>query len=367
MRLKYPWMSKKLGLLIDDMRFYSFIIILSLLWGASEATAQVVQGPSSMPEQWQLTLDVIKSKAQTLMVENNGLQSEYRQLIGQVQRLQQVIDDQQNKNGQISILLKERRGRTDQQLRMDELAQAGKTKRQEIHAFEEQFKNLEKKQVDLGHTIQQLKDTISGIEFHQQAEKKEARISQNPGAQEDELTPWRKQLEDDNRQEVLLENEWRNLKTGAQMKNLNVDALEEENKQLEARLNILQLQKLQHIRKSSDMVLAQANARRYDQLRKRKDELETSINAYESRLDELRQSSLLALSWPAKKKKLIHDMVQVDARNNQMRDNIKVLREDIDVLRDQVARLERRVDFVQGKDINNGPASKLLRPSGGSS
>ncbi len=47
---------------------------------------------------------------------------------------------------------------------------------------------------------------------------------------------------------------------------------------------------------------------------------------------------------------MIHEMVQTDARNNQMRDKIKVLREDIDVLRDQVAKLERRVNFVQGKD-----------------
>ena len=57
----------------------------------------------------------------------------------------------------------------------------------------------------------------------------------------------------------------------------------------------------------------------------------------------------MALSWPLKKKKLIHEMVQTDARNNQMRDKIKVLKEDIEVLRDQVARLERRVDFVQGQ------------------
>ena len=53
-----------------------------------------------------------------------------------------------------------------------------------------------------------------------------------------------------------------------------------------------------------------------------------------------------------KKKKLVHEMVQTDARNNQMRDKIKVLREDIDILRDQVARLERRVDFAQGKSYN---------------
>ena len=40
--------------------------------------------------------------------------------------------------------------------------------------------------------------------------------------------------------------------------------------------------------------MAQANARKYDQLKKRKDQLETNINAYESRMDELRESSLMA-------------------------------------------------------------------------
>jgi polyhydroxyalkanoate synthesis regulator phasin len=58
---------------------------------------------------------------------------------------------------------------------------------------------------------------------------------------------------------------------------------------------------------------------------------------------------LAALSWAVKKKKLVHDMVQTDARNKQMQGNVKVLREDIDVLRDQVARLERRLDFAQGQ------------------
>ena len=86
---------------------------------------------SSVPEQWQLTLDVIKSKAQTLVIENNGLQVEYRQLIEQLQKLQQSINDQQNKNEQMGRFLKERHGRTDQQVRIEELAQIIKTKRQD--------------------------------------------------------------------------------------------------------------------------------------------------------------------------------------------------------------------------------------------
>ena len=56
---------------------------------------------------------------------------EYQQLIGQVQKLQQSIDDQQNKNEQMDRFLKDRHGRTDQQLRIEELTQSIKTKKQE--------------------------------------------------------------------------------------------------------------------------------------------------------------------------------------------------------------------------------------------
>ena len=93
-----------------------------------------------MPEQWQLTLDVIKSKAQTLKIENNGLQVEYRQLIGEVQKLRQSIYNQQNKNEQMERFIKERHGRTDQQVRIEELTQIIKTKKQEARALMNNWK-----------------------------------------------------------------------------------------------------------------------------------------------------------------------------------------------------------------------------------
>jgi uncharacterized small protein (DUF1192 family) len=49
---------------------------------------------------------------------------------------------------------------------------------------------------------------------------------------------------------------------------------------------------------------------------------------------------------------LVHTLVLTDARNNQMRSKIKVLQEDIGILRDEVARLERRMDFVKGQSVN---------------
>lgn len=292
------------------MRLRQFIIMLPFLWWGFDARAQVPDELSSMPEQWQLTLDGIKSKAQTLMVENNGLQVEYRELLGQVQKLQQSIDDQQNKNEQMDGFIKERHGQTDQQVRIEQLARSIKAKKQEARIADKELRDLQRKQSEIGRTI---------------------RVETLQPQAEDQLPGLRKQLEDDNKQEVLLENELGALRNGDK------------------------IQSLQDETKLSNTAMRQASGAhgdRYDKLKKRKEELEADINAYELRLYDLRQSSLVALSWTLKKKKLVHTMVQIDARNNQMRDKIKELREDIDVLRDQVARLERRVNFAKGKEAN---------------
>ena len=270
-----------MGRLITTMRFWKFIIILFFLWWAFDVKAQVPQGPSSLPEQWQLTLDVVKSKVQTLVIENNGLQVEYRKLIEQSQKLQQSINAQQYKNEQMARFLKERHGRTDQQVRINELPQIIKTKSQEARTYDEQLGNLKRN-------------------------RQKAKSSQNIQPQvDDQLVQLRKQLEDESTQEVLLKNE------------LSTPLLQ--------------------------------NARMYDQLKRRKEQLETSIYVYESRMEELRQSSLRALPWPLRKKKLISERAQIRTRNNQMRGKIEALREGIDVLRDQVAGLERKVDSVQGQ------------------
>lgn len=311
------------------MRFRQLTVILFFLWLGFDVRAQVPEEVSPVPEQWQLTLDVIKSKAKTLLVENNGLQVEYRKLIEQVQKLQRLIDEEQRKNEGIDRFLKERHGRTDQQARIEELTKIIKTKRQEAGIVDDQLAKLKRRQANLGRLT--LQNSIQPIG-------------------DDQLSQWRKQLEEENRQEVLLENKLRGLKAGGEMQNPDGDAITQQNKQLEARLDALRLQKLQGIKNVSDAAMGQAKARRYAQLTKRKDQIVEKINAYALHLDELSEFSMTALSWQEKKKKLIHEMVQTDFRNNQIRDKIKALREDIDVLRNQVAKLERRVNFVQDKD-----------------
>ena len=331
----------KLASIIKFVRLAKSILILTFLcWGYS-AWAQMPGESSTMPEQWQLTLDVIKSRAQSLMVENNGLNLENQKLAGRMQELQQAIDEQKNKNEQMSQSLKERHNRTDQQLRIEELTQIIKTKKLQVRAYEEQLLNLNRQQSILDRKIRLLKVASSA--------------GKTPSATDGQLAQLRNQLEDENKKEVLLENELEVLKGGGKIQNSNTNTIDFQNQELEAHLDVLRLKKLRHEEKISDDQISRANGRRYEDLKRRKDELEININAYEKRLDELRESSLMVLSWNFKKKKLIHEMVQTDARNNQMRDKIKVLHEDIDVLKDQVNQLERRVKSV-------GAGSKPVRP-----
>jgi len=131
-----------------------------------------------MPDQWQLSLDAIQSKVQALVIENNGLRAEYRQLIEQVQKLQQSIDAQQYKNEQMGRFLKERHGRTDQQVRIEALVRSIKTKSQEARTFDKQLGKLKRKRWELGRGGKDLVD--------------------------DQLAPLRKQFDDERTQEVLL-------------------------------------------------------------------------------------------------------------------------------------------------------------------
>lgn len=284
-----------------------------------------------MPEQWQLTLDVIKTKAQTLLIKNNEIKAEYLNLRKQAQDVEQTLRGQQDKNEAIRLLLNQRHGRTDQQVRLEGLQQTIKIKRRQAAEFQEQLENLKKKQ--------------STIERRQREPKKANPTPEAVGAPDGQLTDLRRQLEEEKKQEVILEDQLSSLKSGGPSQNLDVHAIEEVNKQLEAQLKDLQEQKL---KKFPGETLGISQQRKYDELKKRKDQLEDAIRAYEKRLDQLKYSSGFASSWAVEKKKLIHAMVQKDARNNQLREKIKILREDVDILKDQVAKLERRVNFMQG-------------------
>lgn len=273
--------------------------MLVFLCASPDAGAQQPQGLSaSAPDQWQMTLDTIQSRAQVLMGRNNQLQLENRQLADQVQKLQQSITLQQNKNDRMGQFLKQRRGRTDQQMRMDELAQGIQADKQQLRSLDDQLRDLKRQQAGLGTEVEQITKTAP--------------------QDGDALAPWRKQLEDEDGREAVLEN---------------------------------QLQSLKSITANP----AETEAQRLQQLQKRKQQLAADISSYASRLDELRQEALAALSWQVRKKRLVHQLVVADAFNNRMRAQIRVLQEDIQILKDKVSQLESGMDAGQGVDLFTQP------------
>jgi len=263
-----------------------------------------------------------------------------------VQTLRQALKDEQDKNEATRLFLNQRHGRTDQQVQLEALQQAVKIKRQQAKESQEQLENLKRKQADLDHKIQLQRLRLSDIPRHQLEQKQETPTPAVPII-DGQLTDLRRQVEEENKQEAILEDQLSSLKSGGQAHNLNKDAMARQNRQLELRLKDLQEQKPKTSpQKAGDLV----RQRKYDELKKRKDQLEAAISAYEKRMDQLKYSSGLTAPWANQRKKLIHAMVQKDARNNQLREKIKMLREDVDILKDQVARLERRVNFMQGQN-----------------
>ncbi len=251
---------------------FRIIILAATLFWTFEVKAQVPE-EFATPDQWQLTLDVIKAKAQRLVVKNNGLLLEHKGLTEQVQELQRAIDAEQSRIDQWSKFLKQRHGRTDQQLLIEQYLQTMKAKKEQSRDLDGQWRALSRRQ-----------------------------------GTGDDLSQWRRQLEYENSQEALLQDELKELKAGN---------------------------------------TRQANARRYEELNMRKEKLEASINDYVSRMDELKRSSLLAVSWPAQRKQMVHAMVETDASNNHLRDKIGVLRQDVKVLKEEVAALERQLNTTR--------------------
>ncbi len=149
--------------------------MIALLWWAADAGAQAPCGFSSGQEQWQLTLDAIKAKAQTLLIENNAIQGQSRQLIDEEQKLRQAIKNEQDKNEAMRLFLNQRHGRTDEQMQLEQLKQAIRTKRQQARI----------------------------------SEGESAKLKRKPAAPADygTLTDLRKRLEEEKRQEAILENE----------------------------------------------------------------------------------------------------------------------------------------------------------------
>ena len=110
-----------------NKNIYSLLFILCLVCparvGAQEAPADAA---------WLLTLDTIKARSSQLMAQNTRLTADYDMLLEDIDRLNASIEEQGRKNAALADFLKTRHGRSDQQVRIQELEKQIRDKKDEL-------------------------------------------------------------------------------------------------------------------------------------------------------------------------------------------------------------------------------------------
>ncbi|MEI7998183.1 MAG: hypothetical protein WCH62_01575 [Candidatus Omnitrophota bacterium] len=291
------------------------------------AQGTVTEEPVMSVPEWQLTIDVIRAKAQSLMEENAKLIAEQSSLEAEYKKLQEQIRDWELKNETLRQLLKERRGRTDQQLHIDDLTRQVSMKKGEINNTQEKMFKLQK---EVAKVSSRNSKELKQIHLEQQLQKNELG--------EDHL---KEKLQKNKAREKELEQQLDLLKRGQAAGQFNKDSQLSQTQAEQLRKEKEDLQNLINVDNN------QAKGERYHQLSLKKRQLEAKIKDFEVQLNQLKAQNSLGLSGNKKKKQLLHQMVQMDNRNNQMRQRITNLREDVVVLREQVSRFERKVNFVK--------------------
>ncbi len=333
-------------------------LIFLIVFFALPAHAQIAGEFAAAPAQWQLTLDVIKTKAQTLLVQNKELAAQHEDLQAQLAHTQEMINQQQSANADLRRMLKERNGRTDQQIALEQLKAQIKSIKNEVAGAEEKLGIWKKKLADVERKINLQKLKLSEFQLRQDQQEVQAKLSealQAPAAVNEEaaaqLNEVRKQLEEAKSQEAFLENQIAGLKDNKVALASQHNVLDEENRTLSNHLEELRQQKIQREKAVAQAKGASAAYKdRYYQLKKHKALLEGQIRSYEVKAALLKKSIVDSnLPWPAQKKRIIHEMVQEDARNSQLREKITDIREDISILREGVTRMERRISAVEEK------------------
>ena len=102
---------------------YKYIILIYFcLWsGTGIASAQPAGDIAPVNGQWQSTLDVVKTRLNALLDQNNQLTAQYQSLQAQEQDLLRMIAEQNKKNEDLKKFVQGRHGKTDQQIRIEEL------------------------------------------------------------------------------------------------------------------------------------------------------------------------------------------------------------------------------------------------------
>ncbi len=107
--------------------YYALVFVLCL---ACPARVGAQEAPSDAT--WILTLETIKARVSELTAQNVQLTADYNAFLGEIDQLNVSIEEQIKRNTALADFLKTRHGRSDQQVRIQELEKQIKDKRDEL-------------------------------------------------------------------------------------------------------------------------------------------------------------------------------------------------------------------------------------------
>lgn len=296
---------------------------------------------------WQLTLDVIKAKAEALLQKNNDMMAQRDALLKQYNQEQKIIETLKKNNEEIRQFLKERHGRSDEQFKMDEIEAQIHQRKALLKETQDRLVQLNQVSEGLDQKIQLKKLRISDIQIDQkkqdlQLSMQQALKEKDASKDDDELIALKKKLHEQKEQEAVLEKQGDQAQLGmfkepVQVSTEEINALEEKQDNLRHQKDDLQK------RLNGDN--NQANMHRYQELMLKKSELEEKIKGFEVVLNQLKESSKENLTDDKSNKLMLKQMIKIDNRNTQLKQKVHELQENVLVLRSQVRRLEKKVNF----------------------
>ncbi len=323
--------------------FFLVYFFFALLAGLGLSYAQEYPGGGNVA-QWRLTFDVIKAKVAGLLEENNRLTQEKQSYDDSLKSISQEIDGQSSKNTSMQQLLNERRGKTDQQVRIEQLEAQLKLKKVQSAARQAKALEFKSQLEDLKRTVELKKLKVADLELHQNMPSASNAVALRVASGDVELDALRKELEDQKAEEAKLED---------QLSSMTKAAHHPEIALLKQKADFLRKQKMELLKTQSQPLVTANNApidrNVYYTALQQKTQLEEKIRQFEIKINALKNMPSVKNDWPAQKKKLVHQIVQNDARNHQLREKINSIREDIGLLKDQVASLEKKVNFSKAK------------------
>jgi|GEM_PF-3906285 len=104
---------------------------------------------------WQSSLEVIKQRVQALIDKNNELTVQYQGSLQKERDLRHTIDEQSQKNEDIKRFLKERNGKTDEQVRLQELAAETRAKQAMVAPLQRQADSLRKERLKIAGPVKE--------------------------------------------------------------------------------------------------------------------------------------------------------------------------------------------------------------------